>query len=99
MEPAERVRIAEASDGLIDPRVARHGGYPTSDRDNYDFPGMQDDTTWRRSQIREATRFYGCALCGSRSWEGTGLLPQPGGFEGLVVYGIECAASLAKPTR
>jgi hypothetical protein len=64
MDSEERVAIAEASGGLIDPRVAKHGGYRTSSRDNYDFEGMQDDTTWRRGHVHAATSYYGCNRCG-----------------------------------
>lgn len=51
---------------LIDPRVAKHGSTRKSRKDNYDFPGMVDDTSWRRTEVQKATRFYGCALCGQK---------------------------------
>ena len=51
---------------LIDPRVAKHGGYRTSTKDNFDYPGMHDDTTWRRSRVHRATSLYKCALCGQK---------------------------------
>jgi len=49
---------------LIDPRVAKHGGTRRDDHANYDFPGMTDQSPWRRSEVHKATRYYGCALCG-----------------------------------
>ncbi len=51
---------------LIDPRVAKHGGTRKSRKDNYDFPGMVDDTSWRRTDVHKATRFYGCTLYGQK---------------------------------
>jgi hypothetical protein len=51
---------------LVDPRVARHGGTRKSRKDNYDFPGMVDDSSWRRTKIHRATSWYGCALCGQK---------------------------------
>lgn len=66
MEPAERVAIAEASDGLIDPRIAKRGGYRTNSKSHYEFPGMQDRSSWRRSAVHAATSFYGCSLCGQK---------------------------------
>jgi hypothetical protein len=66
MEPDERIRIAEASSGLIDPRVARHGGSRLDRRSNYDFPRMREEASWRRTEVHRATRFYGCSLCGQK---------------------------------
>jgi len=51
---------------LIDGRVAKVGGYRTSTKDNYDFPGMQDDTTWRRGRVHRATSLYACSRCGAK---------------------------------
>jgi hypothetical protein len=51
---------------LIDPRVAKHGGTRKDSKSNYDFPGMQDNATWRRSDVHKATSYYGCVLCGQR---------------------------------
>ena len=52
---------------LIDPRVAKHGGTRgTNPKDTYDFPGMQDDTTWRRSRVHRFTAYYGCHRCGHK---------------------------------
>ncbi len=64
MDPIERVAVARGSDGLIDPRVAKHGGYRTNRKSNYDFPGMIDDVSWRRSNVHKATSYYGCHRCG-----------------------------------
>ena len=66
MEPAERVAIAKASDGLIDPRVAKHGGYRTDPKSHYEWPGIIDRSSWRRSKVHKATSYYGCALCGQQ---------------------------------
>jgi hypothetical protein len=49
---------------LIDPRVAKHGGRRTSSKSNYDFPGMVDGASWRRTQVHQHTHWYGCAICG-----------------------------------
>jgi hypothetical protein len=51
---------------LVDPRVAKHGGTRRSRKANYDFPGMTDDATWRRTKVHKSTSYYGCALCGQR---------------------------------
>lgn len=50
----------------VDGRVAKHGGTRTSAKDNYDFAGMQDDTTWRRGRVHRSTSYYGCSLCGTK---------------------------------
>jgi len=55
--PAER---------LIDPRVAKHGGTRRDAKANYDFPGTLDDATWRRTKVHQHTRYYGCAICGTK---------------------------------
>jgi hypothetical protein len=52
--------------GAVHRRVARHGGTRKGPKDNYDFPGMFDDTTWRRGPVHKATHFYGCSLCGQK---------------------------------
>lgn len=49
---------------LIDPRVAKHGGTRSSPKSNYDFPGMMDAASWRRTNVHKHTRRYACALCG-----------------------------------
>lgn len=51
---------------LVDPRVAKAGGHRKSPKDAYDFPAMQDDTTWRRGRVHAATSYYGCSLCGAK---------------------------------
>jgi len=52
--------------GVIDPRVAKHGGTRRDVKANYDFPGMMDAASWRRTDVHKATAFYGCALCGQK---------------------------------
>jgi hypothetical protein len=52
------------SEGLVDPRVAKHGGTRNDAKANYDFPGMVDAATWRRTEVHKHTYSYGCALCG-----------------------------------
>jgi hypothetical protein len=47
--------------------VAKHGGTRKNRKDNYDFPGMMDAATWRRTAVHRATSYYGCALCGQKS--------------------------------
>jgi hypothetical protein len=64
MGPAERVQVAKASDGLIDPRVAKRGGYRIDPKANYEFPGMMAASDWRKTEVHKATAYYGCALCG-----------------------------------
>jgi hypothetical protein len=66
MDPTERVEIAELSEGLIDPRVAKHGGYRTDPKAHYEFPGMQDRGSWRGTPVHQATAWYGCNRCGLR---------------------------------
>jgi hypothetical protein len=51
---------------IVDPRVAQRGGWRTSPKSNYDFPGMMDDANWRRTQVHKATAWYGCAPCGQK---------------------------------
>jgi hypothetical protein len=51
---------------LIDPRVAKHGGHRRNTKSNYDFPGMVDEASWRRSTVHQHTRSYDCGLCGQR---------------------------------
>ena len=53
-------------ENLIDPRVAKHGGTRNSPKAHYDFAGMMDAASWRRTQVHKHTRWYGCALCGQR---------------------------------
>ena len=56
----------DASRALIDPRIAEVGGHRKSTKDTYDFPGMQDDTTWRRSRVHQSTSYNGCHRCGAK---------------------------------
>jgi hypothetical protein len=51
---------------LVDPRVAKHGGTRRNAKANYDFPGMADAATWRRTEVHASTSYYGCGLCGQR---------------------------------
>jgi hypothetical protein len=55
-----------ATPPLIDPRVAAHGGTRTDPKSNYDFPGMVDAASGRRTKVHKAMRWYACALCGTR---------------------------------
>jgi hypothetical protein len=49
---------------LIDPRIAKLGGTRRDRKATYDFPGMQDQASWRRTLVHEHTYWYGCSLCG-----------------------------------
>jgi len=51
---------------LVDARVARRGGTRRDAKHGYDFPGMVETASWRRTQAHQATRFYGCSLCGTK---------------------------------
>lgn len=51
---------------LVDPRVAKHGGTRTSPKANYDFPGMMDAASWRRTRVHQHTYGYWCGHCGQR---------------------------------
>jgi hypothetical protein len=51
---------------LVDPRVAKHRGTRRDSKSNYDFPGMVDQASWRRSDVHKATRLYGCSRCGQK---------------------------------
>ena len=51
---------------LVDPRVAKHGGTRRNAKANYDFPGMMDAASWRRTQVHQHTYGYWCGLCGQR---------------------------------
>jgi hypothetical protein len=51
---------------LIDPRVAKHGGTRNSAKSHYDFPGMMDAASWRRTEVHRHTYGYWCGLCGRR---------------------------------
>jgi hypothetical protein len=55
-----------APHALIDPRVAKHGGTRNNAKSNYDFPGMMDAASWRRTQVHQHTYGYWCGLCGQR---------------------------------
>jgi hypothetical protein len=55
-----------AAERLIDPRVARYGGTRTNPKSNYDFPGMMDAASWRRTLVHQHTAWYGCAMCGQK---------------------------------
>ena len=60
------VPLMEAAKPLVDPRVAKHGGTRTDPKANYDFPGMTDASTWRKSRVHQHTQWYGCFRCGQR---------------------------------
>jgi hypothetical protein len=51
---------------VVDPRVANHGGTRTDRKSNYDFPGMMEQASWRRTKVHKHTRWYGCARCGQK---------------------------------
>lgn len=55
-----------AAEKLIDPRVAKHGGSRIDPKANYDYPGMMDASSWRRTEVHRATSYYACAACGTR---------------------------------
>ena len=55
-----------AAERLVDPRVAKRGGTRTSPKSNYDFRGMMDQASWRRTQVHKHTAWYGCAFCGQK---------------------------------
>jgi hypothetical protein len=58
---------AQASpQALIDPRVAKHGGTRNSPKSTYQFPGLMDQASWRRTKVHASTSYYGCGLCGQR---------------------------------
>ena len=56
--------VQAAPENLVDPRVAAHGGTRRNAKANYDFPGMMDAASWRRSEAHAGTRWYGCSICG-----------------------------------
>jgi hypothetical protein len=59
--------VAEApTRALVDPRVARHGGSRRDQKANYDFAGMMDAGSWRRTEVHQHTSFYGCGRCGQK---------------------------------
>jgi hypothetical protein len=58
--------VQASPQALIDPRVAKHGGTRKSPKSHYDFPGMMDAASWRRTQVHAHTRFYGCHRCGRK---------------------------------
>jgi hypothetical protein len=49
---------------LVDPRVAKLGGHRRSPKSNYEFPGMMDEASWRRTEVHRHTHWYGGGLCG-----------------------------------
>jgi hypothetical protein len=51
---------------LIDSRVAKYGGTRKDSKSTYDFPGMVDAASWRRTEVHRHTAWYGCALCGQK---------------------------------
>jgi hypothetical protein len=53
-------------ESLVDPRVAKHRGTRKSSKAHYDFPGMMDAASWRRSEVHEHTHVYACFRCGQR---------------------------------
>lgn len=55
-----------ASRELVDPRVAATGGTRTSAKANYDWPGMMEESSWRRTPVHHATSMYGCSRCGTK---------------------------------
>jgi hypothetical protein len=55
-----------AGEEPVDPRIAKHGGTRKDRKSNYDFAGMMDSASWRRTEVHEHTRWYGCALCGQK---------------------------------
>ena len=44
--------------------MAAHGGTRRNAKANYDFPGMMDAASWRRSEAHAGARWYGCSICG-----------------------------------
>ena len=62
----EREAAIRGENPIVDPRVAKHGGWRTDPKSNYDFPGMQSHRDWRRTRVHKGTRWYGCALCGQK---------------------------------
>jgi hypothetical protein len=59
-------RPPAAPQELVDPRVAKHGGTRRDAKSNYDFPGMMDAASWRRTEVHKHTKYYGCFRCGQR---------------------------------
>jgi hypothetical protein len=53
-------------EGLIDPRVAKHGGTRRGAKSSYHFAGMMDEASWRRTDVHKHTHWFGCGLCGRR---------------------------------
>ena len=49
----------EADEGLVDPRVEKQGGTRKDPKSNYDFPGMVDAASWRRTEVHKYTAWYG----------------------------------------
>jgi hypothetical protein len=46
--------------------VAAHGGTRRDAKAKYQFSGQMDAASWRRTQVHEHTRYYGCGVCGQR---------------------------------
>jgi len=55
----------EATKPLVDPRVAKHGGYRTDPKAHYEFPGMTDRATCRRTDIHKVSLYF-CGFCGKQ---------------------------------
>jgi hypothetical protein len=51
---------------VVDPRVAKHGGWRKSVKDQYEFPGMESSRSWVQTEVHRHTAYYGCARCGAR---------------------------------
>jgi hypothetical protein len=50
----------------MDARIAAAGGSRTSAKGAYEFPGMAERGSWRKTRVHRHTHFYGCARCGQR---------------------------------
>ena len=66
MATRDALAVEPATRALVDARVAKRGGTRRNVKRSYDFPGMVDAASWRRTQAHLATRFYGCSLCGTK---------------------------------
>ena len=52
-----------AAESVVDPRVAKHGGTRRNPKANYDFPGMMDASSWRRTEVHKHSSYF-CGFCG-----------------------------------